>query len=182
MKILVGGSRNYCFEGLSTLTALVQVMQAEGHTIHTGCCVGADNHVINAGAWLPSFLVVFAQFAHNEQGACNLSAVPAVARAQRAGAQVNYLAGGPLSVPLSARLIRRSLAALAGCSTAIFFEPGHGSFAVIRHAIKQSIPVYVFTTQLAGPAPITGGTWQPAKYYRFSCWQFIPTASQTHLF
>lgn len=167
MSIYFGGSRNLNSK-LSIVGLVVQTVQASGQVVHVGCCIGADQAVIEAA--VPSSLVVFAAFAQGGQGAWSGSAKQVVRQAGQAGAVVRYLAGGPVEIPLEARLIKRSKAALVGCSAAVFFEPGQGSLAVAAHAI-QSMPVFAFGAQ---PQRIPGqaGQWAAVKLVGFECWKW----------
>lgn len=171
MPIYFGGSRHLA----PHLVSLNQVIQATHEIIHVGCCMGADQQVIQRA--LPSSLVVFAAFAQGGAGAWSGSAVQAVKQAAQAGAVVHWLAGGPLSLPLPVRLIRRSVAALVGCSSAVFFCPGPGSLAVAARAV-HSMPVFAF----APSAPIPGqvGRWVPSQFGGFSCW--VWSSAQAALF
>lgn len=169
-SVYFGGSRHLIQGQCPQLASLVPAVQAAGQVVHVGCCIGADQQVIQAGLSVPSFLVVFAAFGPSGAGGCSLSAFGASRAAERAGAQVNFFAGGSLEIPLEGRLIRRSQAALSGCSAAVFFHPGGGSMAVARFAVLACIPLFV-----VGPRPLSfpaAGCWQPAQFSGVQCWQF----------
>src|SRR3990167_4678020 len=117
MAIYLGGSRHLAHQYL--VNQVVQSIQASGQVVHVGCCIGADQQVIQAALPRPSSLVVFSQFAPGGQGAWSGSAVWADSKAAAACGSVRYLAGGPLAVPLQARLVRRSQAALVSCDLAL---------------------------------------------------------------
>ena len=166
MAIYLGGSR-HLVPNSPAWVACQQFARAAG-VLHVGCCVGADQAALLAA----SPLVVFAQFAAGGAGACSFSAVQAVQAAAAGGASVRWLAGGPLSLPLSARLIRRSLAALAGCSSAVFFAPGSGSLSVAARAIKAGQPVSVWSVF---PPSIPGARLAgQISEHGVSFWQFQP--------
>lgn len=169
-----GGSRSLPRSGFSFVTRVVSSVLQSGSCVHVGCCSGADAAVVSAARRSPARLRVFSAFASSGAGSCPVSAVSAVRSAAASGVHVSWLAGGPLSLPLRARLIRRSLAALAGCSAAVFFLPGSGSLSVAAHAVRSSIPVFVF--QRACPsAPPRGciGSWVRASFSGFSCWHWF---------
>ena len=171
--VYFGGSRSLSPSPL--LAQVVAAVLASGESVHVGCSAGADAQVIQCAHRSASFqqVRVFAAFSASGAGSCSVSAVPVVQSWAQAGGSVSWLAGGSLSVPLAARLIRRSLAALAGCSVAVFFTPGSGSLAVASHAVAAGIPVFAFGSM---PATIPGaaGSWVPSSFRGFACWQFQP--------
>lgn len=168
-SIYFGGSRSLSAPSPIIAQAVLSVIMS-GSKIHVGCCVGADALVIASALLMrPPSLVVFAISSQSGQGGCSLSSgLPSVVPSQ--GGRVAWLAGGALSVPLAGRLIQRSRAALAGCSAAVFFEPGPGSLAVAAHAVSQ-MPVFAFGDK---PASIPGcaGQWVAAEFSGFACWSW----------
>lgn len=157
--VYFGGSRH--LEPTHPVHAVAQAVARSvirsGVPIHVGCQRGADQAVIWASLFAPSYLFVFAV-------APTLAEAPAVIeRAHHAGAAVTLSAGGE-SAPIKARYLRRSIAAFQGCSQALFFQPGPGSLAVAREAIKAGLPVFAFSTVEPEPIPHTAGTWQPVDY------------------
>lgn len=183
MSVYFGGSRSLASSPL--LAQVVAAVLASGESVHVGCSAGADAQVIACAHRSASFqqVRVFAAFGAPVPspalvgllfpGSCSVSAVRVVQAWAQAGGSVSWLAGGSLSVPLAARLIRRSLAALAGCSVAVFFTPGSGSLAVAAHAVAAGVPVFAFGSM---PAAIPGaaGSWVPSSFRGFACWQFQP--------
>jgi hypothetical protein len=141
-------------------------------SVHVGCSAGADHAVVLALGGGSCQAQVFAAFAASGAGAWSGSAVVAVQRFARLGGSVSWLAGGALSVPLAGRLISRSLAALAGCSAAVFFQPGPGSLAVARAALRAGLPVLVWAGY--GPAPVLPVPAVPVSWLGFSFWLFAP--------
>ena len=176
MSIYLGGSRH--LPPSPIVAQVVQAIQSSGQ-VHVGCATGADQQVIQAAR--PSSLVVFAAFDHLGAGGWTGSAVQVVWQAKKAGASVQYLAGGSLSVPLRARLICRSQTALIGCSAAVFFCPGSGSLAVAAHAVQSGIPVFAFGGP-GGSIPGQAGQWLQSQFCNFPCWQFQPKVQQPSLF
>lgn len=172
MSVYFGGSRSLAPSPL--LAQVVRAVLAAGQSVHVGCSAGADQQVIQGCSSSFSQARVFAAFSPSGAGAWSGSAVQAVQAWARAGGAVAWLAGGSLAVPLAARLIQRSLAALAGCSAAVFFCPGAGSLAVAAHAIAQGIPVFAFSP--AAPAAPRGcaGRWVASSFMGFACWQWQP--------
>ena len=178
-SIYFGGSRSLSPSPL--LAQVVGAVLASGAPVHVGCSAGADAQVIACALRSSSFQQVraFSAFSPSGAGSCSVSAVAQVQALAQAGSSVSWLAGGSLAIPLAARLIRRSIAALGGCSAAVFFAPGSGSLAVASHALKAGIPVFAFGPM---PAAIPGaaGCWVSSSFFGFSCWQW--SAAQMSLF
>ncbi len=205
MSIYLGGSRSLAPAPI--VGQVVRAVLASGQSVHVGCALGADRQVIQAALGLgePSSLVVFAAFARggpqSAPGAWSGSAVCSVYQAACAGASVRWLAGGALAVPLVARLMRRSQAALAGCSASVFFQPGPGSLAVAGCAVAAGQPVFAFTSSFNAPAPAAprgcAGQWVRSFFHPvclpayqqgifprsgWACWRWAPSAVQQSLF
>lgn len=175
-SLALGGSRslNHC----PLVGAVVQSAISAGASLSVGCCVGADALVIQAALGIsPRALRLFAQFSQSGQGALSISAVGPVQAAVSAGAPVQWLAGGALSVPVQARLIQRSQAVVQSAQALALFAPGAGSLAVAAFAVSVGRPVFVF----APCAPsLAGGAFVAGHLFGHSCWQFVP--SQLSLF
>jgi len=172
MSVYFGGSRHPLSNAhaQAQLHAVVRAVIASGSSVHVGCCMGVDRAVIKAASpsWF-SHLRVFAQFCQSGAGFLQGVSNPSVHLLP--SSIVSFLAGGSLQVPASGRLINRSVAALQGCSAAVFFAPGSGSLAVAAHAVAAGIPVFAFSSY--PPALINGqGSWLPAVFHGFSCWQW----------
>ena len=178
-QVYFGGSRSLAPSPL--LAQVVGAVLASGAPVNVGCSTGADQQVTTCALRSSSFqqVRVFAAFNPSGAGSCSVSAVRVVHAWAQAGGSVSWLAGGSLAVPLAARLIRRSLAALVGCSVAVFFSPGAGSLAVASHAVAAGIPVFAFGPQPAAIPGVAGG-WSPSSFFGFSCWQW--SAAQMSLF
>ena len=178
-SIYFGGSRSLSPSPL--LAQVIGAVLASGAPVHVGCSAGADAQVIACALRSSSFQQVRAFSAFNPSGAgsCSVSAVRVVQAWAQAGGSVSWLAGGSLAVPLSARLIKRSLAGLAGASAAVFFSPGSGSLAVASYAVAAGIPVFAFGSM---PAAINraAGCWVSSSFAGFPCWQW--SAAQMSLF
>jgi len=203
-SVYFGGSRSLA-QGSPASFTLAHVTHAvllEGHKVHVGCATGADQQVIHYvmqaySGQFTSSLSVFASFGlsgpiEQEQsvilgtvhkypfiGYCSASAVHQVMAAHMAGVSVSWWAGGSASVPLAARLIRRSQAAFQGCAEAVFFSPGAGSLAVAGYAVKAGLSVFAFSQ--SAPAPLAGlrGQWCITWFHGFQCWGWGRLSSDT---
>ena len=177
-SIHIGGSRS--LSPTPIVGQVVRAILASGQAVHVGCALGADQAVIQAASRVParhSFLVVFAAFGPGGAGAWSGSAVQAVSQAKQAGFLVHFLAGGPLAVPLVGRLMRRSQAALAGCSASVFFLASPGcpvSLAVAGKAVAAGQPVFAFCSVCPQAPRGCAGRWVSALFLGFPCWQWSP--------
>jgi len=142
--VLVGGSRalQHTSPAWVACRQFVRALLVSGGSIHVGCATGADQSVFSSLSG-SARVSVFAAFAPSGAGSFSGSAASAVRAFAAAGGSVSWLAGGSLAVPLVARLMARSIAALRGCSAAVFFSPGVGSLKVARAALRSGIPVLV---------------------------------------
>lgn len=181
-SVLFGGSRSLPPSALPLVRAVVGAWLASGGLVSVGCAVGADLLVLSSvPAGLASRLRVFASFSACGAGAWRGSAVAPVLACARAGVSVSFLAGGSLAVPLIARLMGRSVAALAGCSAAVFFSPGPGSLKVAGVAVARGLPVFAFGACPAGRPRGAAGQWVAASWCGLSCWAWSPAAVQPGL-
>ena len=181
-SVLIGGSRS-ALPGAVPGSFLHDLI-VHSHRLHVGCATGADRQVISfVHSFRPSILPalrVFAAFSQSGAGSFSGSAVSSVQSFAAAGGWVSWLAGGSLSVPLVARLMSRSLAALQGCAAAVFFQPGVGSLKVARAALKQGIPVLV-CQQGCPVAPVLAVPPVVVSWFGMSFWLYQP-AIQSALF
>jgi hypothetical protein len=175
-SVYFGGSRSLTFS--SIIPQVVSAAIAQGHSVHVGCCVGADALVLQSiSSSSFSQLRVFAQFSQSGQGF--LHGVSNHAVHFIPASVVSWVAGGALSLPVHVRLIKRSIAAFQGCRQAVFFQPGSGSLAVASHAVRQGLQVFAFGSQPA-PVPSCSGQWVSAQFMGFTCWRW--SKSQLSLF
>ena len=189
MSILFGGSRHLSPAFAPLVASVVLQVISKGFKVHTGCCSGADALVIQAAIQRPGSLSVFAIGNKFGRGFWSCSSYQWVSVAAHMCESVTWLAGGNLNVPLRVRLINRSLAALKGCSAAIFFLSGRsspGSLAVAAQAVKRGAQVFVFPcgfgftfppaspTPKAGLRPKCAGSWQLSSFAGHKCWQWVP--------
>jgi len=182
-KIILGGSRNLSKKYFPQVTKVVQTIQSVGACVHVGCAIGADQAIIQAAWAIPAQLQIFAQFSPSGVGAFSGSAVSTVFTAQRRGVPVRFLAGGPLSVPLRARLFKRSLASVRGSCAAVFFlahGSKSGSLNTAAQAAALGIPVFVFPFGFS-TQPIAlrnlPGAWRPSFFAGADCLQWAPGPS-----
>ena len=180
IKIHFGGSRNLSDLYDPQVSQVVTTALEKGCFVNVGCASGADAAVIAAAlSFSPAQLSVFAQFSFSGEGSFLFSAFTPVQLALQAGAQVSFLAGGPLSLPLKVRLIRRSVAAFTGCAASVFFfsQPfSPGSLKVAAAAVRQNIPVYVFPLGFDGqPVALHAlpGGWQLSQFFGFPCFRWF---------
>lgn len=139
-------------------------------SVNVGCQLGADQAVIIAARTEPKFINIFAvaQELHDLPYHCHF------AHLHNPYGKVFLGAGGSSVVPVKARYLRRSKSAFNGCHVAVFFKPGAGSLAVIREAIKASIPVFAFSQTKPGQIPSTSGSWVHGSFNGRRCWSFQP--------
>lgn len=170
-SVLVGGSRSLLpgSAGWVACQAFTQAVARAGHLVHVGCATGADQAALICCP--PPSLRIFATFNPQGVGGWAGSAVSAVQAAAQSGAMVSWLAGGDLNRPLVARLMARSLAALAGCSAAVFFAPGPGSLKVARAALRQGIPILIWCLQ---PPPVLAVPSVRVSWLGQPFWLFAP--------
>jgi hypothetical protein len=174
-----GGSRSLAPSAL--VGQVVASVLAAGRSVRAGCAIGADQCVISAALVQPARLHVFAAFSGSGSGSWSGSAVSSVLAAAAAGAQVSFLAGGSLSVPLVGRLMARSRAALSGCAASVFFlasPSSPGSLAVAACAVRVGQPVFAFCASVPSSPRGCVGRWVPSFFFSFPCWRWVPAQSR----
>jgi hypothetical protein len=170
-SVYFGGSRSLSSSPI--LGQVVSAVLASGSLVHVGCAIGADALVIQSvRPSLFSQVRAFTAFSSSGAGAWSGSAVSVVQAFASAGGSVSWLAGGSLAVPLVARLMARSVAGLAGCSFAVFFQPGVGSLKVAGVAVSRGIPVFAFGSCPSASPRGCAGSWVASSFMGFSCWQW----------
>ena len=166
--VAVAGSRALSGAGLALVGPVCRSVVASGRSLVVGCATGADAAVLSAG--LPvSAVRCFAAFGSGPcyAGAWRGSATPAVGRYAASGGRVVWLAGGPVSVPLRARLASRTSAvvsaASAGCVVFFGSPVSRGSALAGRLAVGRGLPVFGFPLGFSGGfLPSLGsGFWLP---------------------
>lgn len=196
LPLVFGGSRSLASSPAAAdlVRALVLSVLCHGRRVLVGCAVGVDELVVRCCD--PACLSIAAVFAPDGAGAWSGSAVAAVRSAAAAGARVAWLAGGALSLPLRARLARRS-SWLAGCCAAGGFVAlvaggpavSPGSWRSAREAVGFGLPVVVFPVDWPGFDPaalpsLGAGAWSPAAAAGVwsAGWRWVPAAVQPALF
>lgn len=164
-----GGSRRLPPAGATLAERAALALLRSGAELVTGCCTGADACALSAAcsAGLAARVAVLTAFgplgAGWPAGACPFSAVAAVRRAAGLGASVRPWAGGPGSVPLSARLVARTRAVARACTAGavVVLAPGsRGALHLARAVARRGLPVCVLP--VAGAAlPALPGQWVP---------------------
>lgn len=183
--VLFGGSRSLSGAFAALVRSVVAAVVSAGGSLSVGCAAGADQAVVSsalslgAAARVRLFCVGSSSGAGFWSGSAPFSLLRSAAAA---GASVAWSAGGGAAVPFRARLLRRSLAALAGCSSAVFFlasPSSPGSLRVAAAAVAAGVPVFAFSCGFAGaPAPLAGvaGAWVPGSFSGFPCWSWSAPA------
>jgi len=167
--IYFGGSRHPQNINPSQIAQVVGAVVSAGHSVHVGCQFGADQAVISCVSLsAPALLHAFVVAPSFSQAPKHIQQIPVNLRAR-----VTYSAGGQ-SAPMPARYLLRSIAAFQGCAAAIFFNPGGGSLAVAREALKASIPVFAFSSSIPAAPVGCAGQWVASSFAGFSCWQWSP--------
>lgn len=162
----LGGPRKLSPVQGALFGSLSRQLLGAGFGMVTGCCTGADASAVNAGRGSQS-LQVLSAFGPGGAGSGPASAVETVALHLKAGGPVRYLAGGPLSMSLQARLVCRTgavaSAASAGAVVAFTAGPCTGSRALAVHVAHRGLPVFAvsFGVPLADLPPLsTQGFWE----------------------
>jgi hypothetical protein len=177
VSILFCGSRS--FSSFPVVQGPVSRWLASGGVVVCGSSAGADALVVRAAlaAGGASALRVLAAFSASGAGAGSCSSVPSALTASSAGASVVWLAGGPLSVPLRARLAARSAAAASLSAGGVVFSAGGplgpGSALVVFSLVSSGRPVWLFSPAPA-PLPFLAGSWVPSLFCGFPCFRFSP--------
>jgi hypothetical protein len=177
-----GGSRSLPSQFSPLVASVVQSVLSAGQSVRVGCAAGGDAAVIRSvlAAGQAGRLSVFAVGSASGAGFWSGSALAAVRAAASAGAAVFWSAGGSVrKVPLPARLIKRSMAGVAGSAQAVFFlasKNSKGSLAVAGRAASAGLPVFAFACGFSGsPAPLAGaGQWVRGSFAGRQCWQWQP--------
>ena len=184
--VAVAGSRSLPPGGGSALVGRVACeLLAGGCLLAVGCCVGADASLLAFALAVPGSRLgrvrCLCAFGRAGVGAGPVSAVAAVSAFAAGGGSVSWWAGGPASVPLSARLAARTQAVVSSASAGLVVflaEPGsRGSLLAASRAVSRGLPVVAFPLFPATRLPLLGiGAWVPAgasSPWRFG-WRWVP--------
>jgi hypothetical protein len=177
-EMMLGGSRSLAWSWFFLVERVVVDILAAGFDVSVGCAKGADEWAFKAALrGDPSRLRLSCVGDRGGAGFWSGSApLVHLRQADDLGASVSWSAGGPASLPFRARLMRRSMAALDGCSAAVFFLASPlspGSLAVAAQAVEDRMPVFVFSCGFDGPpAPPRNcyGEWQHTPFFRSQAW------------
>ena len=157
-EVMLGGSRALAWDWFSLVDRVAADILAAGFNVSVGCAAGADLWSLKAA----------------------LIRNPSRVRISCVGASVSWGEGGPGSLPFRARLMRRSMAALDGCSAAVFFlaaRSSAGSLAVAAQAVEDHIPVFAYACGFdAPPAPPRScyGEWIRSPFFGSEAWLWRP--------
>ncbi len=164
--VALGGSRSLSGAGVVALTHIVQQLQSAGHPLAVGCSTGADATAITMAAGNGP-LSVFAVCDPFGGGGWRCTALAPVQRASRLGASVHWLAGGPLSLAIPARLAARTYAvaaaASAGALVVVSTPDSPGSFLLARLVNIRRRPVVALACGFSWfqlPPLGAGGFWR----------------------
>ena len=193
-SIALAGSRSLAGPAAAALVAgaISRLAGAGVSSWSVGCSVGADQLALSAlvSAGLAPAVNVYAVGSSSGAGFWSGSALATVRAAAAAGASISWLAGGPLPVPLRARLARRSAAcALAAAGLLIWFASpaSRGSLVAARAAAAGDRPVWAIACGFPPallPALAAAGAWLPALASGplAGAWLWSPGAAQPPLF
>jgi hypothetical protein len=171
VPVVFAGSRSLPASASALVSGVVVRCVAAGvPSFSVGCASGADLAALSAlvRSGVAPRVSVFAVGSAAGAGFWSCSApLWALSGSAAAGASVSWLAGGPLSVPLSSRLARRSLACVgsvpAGSVFCAFLSSpfSRGSLLSARAAVARGLRVVVFCCGFAPSAlPSLGvGRW-----------------------
>jgi hypothetical protein len=141
--VAVAGSRSLPDAGAAVVAEAARVLAGSGCSLAVGCCRGADAAAFSA---VPvSRARVLCAFGPAGEGAGPASAVLSVLAFAVAGGAVAWWAGGGPSVPLVARLARRTRAVVSSASSGLLLFPSspesRGSWLAADLAVARGLPV-----------------------------------------
>lgn len=182
--VLFGGSRLLPQAFVSVVAVAVRLAARNDYGISTGCARGADQFALEAAVSHGADVRLACIGTPDGDGFWTGSADIRILNAAKSrGADVTWQAGGNGSIPFRARLLRRSIKALEGCCSAIFFVSSPhsgGSMAVAREAIKAGQRVTMVCCGFEGP-PVeldATGAWvsHPTNWgENINGWRWMPT-------
>ncbi len=198
MSAVVGfaGSRSLSFRFAPLVASAVKAVLASGRNVATGCAAGADEITVRACLELSHGPEVFAIGTESGEGFWRESMQPQLLTR----CKTHHLAGGGLSLSLSARLHNRTVSLInfvadSGDNAAVvcFFASAYskGTTLAARTAAARKLPVIAFACGITPEQlPALGrGHWQQlaphglwAKAYRWSVKQYsLDELSSTRL-
>ena len=169
----VGFAGSRSLSSCPLVVSAVSRVVAAGRGVAVGCASGVDSLVLARAGSLPCALSVFAVGSSSGAGFWRCSAPFGLlsSLSWRPGCSVSWLAGGPLSLPLSVRLASRSRALVSslpvvpGSALVVFFgsSASPGSLLSARWAASRGLPVLACAASpFAFPALSPAGFWVPA--------------------
>lgn len=181
MFVAFGGSRLLPVSSSPLVSSVVAQVAHTGASVSVGCAIGADALVIQSALSCGAPLSVFCVGAAEGLGFSHPGVPLAVVAAACAGADVRWLAGGPLRVPIRARLAFRSRASVQSAAAAVFFVSSahsRGSWGCAAYAASIHVPVFAFAVGFhparLAPLPGQAGCWLPASFAGQRCMQWSP--------
>ena len=177
--VAFGGSRDLSLDWLPTVRRVVSAVHSTGHTMVVGCCVGADEYVLESviDIGLPSSALKCLTLCDcSGEGGCSLTAISAVERYAQYSSNVVFSAGGDAHIPLKARLVGRTHSVVRSADKAmiLFFSDSTsiGTVGAGRMAVKRGLTVVGFGSRRlpslgAGDWVSSGkpGVWADAKVW-----------------
>lgn len=178
--VAFAGSRSLSPSFGPLVSRVVRAVAASGRGVACGCCAGADAAVLSAALGAACPLAVFSAGGPSAPAAGSASAPLSLLAC--AGSAVCWWAGGPASLPLAARLARRSAAVVgaAACSAGPASSAGaaggagfvgffgsarsRGSAGAARLAALAELPICGFWCG-SGPVALPSlgaGSWVPS--------------------
>ncbi len=169
-----GGSRSLGPHASALASKAAAHLLLGGAELVMGCCTGADASALSAAvsAGLANRVSVLGAFGplgppgRWPAGACPASAVATVRAAVRGGATFHPWAGGPASVPLSARLSARTRAVAAAASAGAFVvlaPKSRGALILARAVARRGLPVLALPVCGAQLPDLSGCRWAPVS-------------------
>lgn len=161
----IAGSRSVT-QQQALVQRVTQAIIKSGSVISVGCATGVDQIALHSCLSAGHPVQVFAAFGPGGQGSCGASNVAGV---KAAGQAVTYWAGGQSSLPLPARLSRRTQAVVSSASAALvafqFSQSSKGTALAVKAAISRGLPVYLFAPRLSVHhlPQLPGGYWVPSQ-------------------
>jgi hypothetical protein len=175
--VAIAGGRHLHHTAKPLVTAITQSLLDQGFNLAVGCCKGVDETVIAniiyaEAAPVAKRLTIYSAFGDCEPTP-SITAVDILTEAGKAGAKLVWNCSRTLTIPVAARLARRTdfmLRQPTAALVTIWTRPeSKGTALACRTAINRHIPTLAFTTWGWGEPP-------PHDYP--GSWERIPTLSE----
>ena len=169
--VVVAGSRHVPAGYVSLVSAVIADLARRDRSVCVCCCPGADRAALNAAVRERCLAAVFAVAGPVSAAGWPVGFLPLDVPAW-ALPRVRWWAGGPASLPLRARLVRRAASSVrfaagsgpgAGLVCFLASPRSRGSLLALRLAVRLGLPVIVFCCGFPpGALPALGyGAWVP---------------------